>query len=268
MENRSLGRGRVSVPVVGLGTWRRLEAAAAAGRHRELIEAAIAAGIRLVDTSPMYGAAERLLAGALDGKRDQVLIADKVWAPSPQEGAAHLSRAVDWYGGRVDLVQIHNLVAWPAHLPMLEDARDRGLVGLIGATHYSPAAFGELAELMATGRIDAIQVPYNPVQREAERTIVPLAEELGLGVLLMRPLGEGQLVRRPPGPAELAPLRPFGVTTCAQALIKWGLSDPRVHVCLAATAQPSRLAENAAAGSPPWFGPQERAYVLRLATAH
>ena len=97
-------------------------------------------------------------------------------------------------------MQIHNLVAWPAHLAMLEAARDRGLVGLIGATHYSAAAFGDLAELMATGRIDTIQVPYNPVQREVERTILPLADELGLGVLLMRPLGEGQLVRRPPSP--------------------------------------------------------------------
>ena len=158
---------------------------------------------------------------------------------------------MDWYGGRVDLMQIHNLVAWPAHLPMLEAARDRGLVGLIGATHYSAAAFGELAELMATGRIDTIQVPYNPAQREVERTILPLADELGLGVLLMRPLGEGQLVRRPPSPDELAPVRPFGVATWGQALIKWGLSDPRVHVLLAATAQPGRLAENAAAGSPP-----------------
>jgi aryl-alcohol dehydrogenase-like predicted oxidoreductase len=111
-------------------------------------------------------------------------------------------------------------------------------------------------------------VPYNPAQRDVERTILPLAGDLGLGVLLMRPLGEGQLVRRPPGPAELEPLRPFGVTTWAQALIKWGLSDPRVHVSLAATAQPARLAENAAAGSPPWFGPDERAYVKRLATAH
>jgi aryl-alcohol dehydrogenase-like predicted oxidoreductase len=81
MENRNLGRGRgrVSVPVVGLGTWRRLEAAAASGRHRELTDAAIAAGIRLFDTSPMYGEAERLLADALDGQRGQVLIADKIW---------------------------------------------------------------------------------------------------------------------------------------------------------------------------------------------
>ncbi len=267
MENRSLGQGRLSVPVVGLGTWRRLEAAAAAGRHRELIDAAIAARIGLFDTSPMYGDAERLLADALTGTRSQVVIADKIWTPSPEEGAAQLSRAVSWYGGRVDLMQIHNLVSWPEHLTMLEAARDRGQVGLIGATHYSAAAFGELAELMRAGRIDAIQVPYNPAQREVERTILPLADELGLGVLLMRPLGEGQLVRRPPSPAELAPLRPFGVTTWGQALIKWGLSDPRVHVSLAATAHPARLAENAAAGSPPWFGPQERAHVQRLATA-
>ena len=100
MENRDLGQGRVSVPVVGLGTWQRLEAAAAAGRHRELIEAALAAGIRLIDTSPMYGRAERLLADALDGRRDQVVIADKVWTTLAEEGAAQLARATDWYGGR------------------------------------------------------------------------------------------------------------------------------------------------------------------------
>jgi diketogulonate reductase-like aldo/keto reductase len=268
MENRSMGQGRrMSVPVIGLGTWRRLEAAAAAGRHRELVDSAIAAGIRLVDTSPMYGAAQRLLADALDGRRDQVVLADKIWTPSAEEGVAQLARAVNWYGGRVELMQIHNLVAWQAHLPMLEEARAQGLVGQIGATHYSAGAFPELAELMATGRIDAVQVPYNPLQREVERTILPLADELGLGVVLMRPLGEGRLVRQLSA-AELAPLRPFGVTTWVQALLKWGLSDPRVHVSLAATAHPDRLAENAAGGSPPWFGPEERAYVLRLAGAH
>jgi aryl-alcohol dehydrogenase-like predicted oxidoreductase len=268
MENRSLGRSSVRAPVVGLGTWRRLEAAAAAGRHRELLDAALASGVRLVDTSPMYGDAERLLGEVLDGRRDQVLVADKVWTPSPEEGAEQLARAVGWYGGRVDLMQIHNLVAWQPHLAMLEAARDDGRVGLIGATHYSPGAFGELAELMATGRIDAVQVPYNPAQRDVEDRILPLAADLGIGVLLMRPLGEGRLVRSGPSPDQLGPLAAFGVTTWSQALIKWGLSDPRVHVSLVATARPERLAENAAAGEPPWFGPEERAYVQRLAAAH
>src|SRR4051812_36664005 len=145
MEHRSLGRGRVGVPVVGLGTWRRLEAAAAAGRHRELLDAALRSGIRVVDTSPMYGGAEKLLAEALDGERERVFVADKVWTQSAGEGVAQLERAVRWYGGRVDLMQIHNLVAWREHLPTLEAARDDGRVGLIGATHYSSSAFGELA---------------------------------------------------------------------------------------------------------------------------
>src|SRR4029077_20318556 len=175
MENRSLGRGRVSVPVVGLGTWQRLEAAAAAGRHRELIGTAVPAGIRLFDTSPMYGDAERLLAGALDGQRDEVFVADKIWTPSAQEGAVQLARAVAWYGGRVDLMQIHNLVSWPAHLTMLQAAPGRSQVGLTSATHYSPAASGELAGLMRGGRINAVQLTYNPAQREAERIILPLA---------------------------------------------------------------------------------------------
>jgi aryl-alcohol dehydrogenase-like predicted oxidoreductase len=267
MESRRLGRNGPDVPVVGLGTWRRLETAAAGGRHRELLGAALAAGIRLVDTSPMYGDAELLLSDALEGRRAQVVVADKVWTPSPEEGIRQLDRALAWYGGHVDLVQIHNLVAWQAHLPALEAARDDGWIGLIGATHYSASAFGELEQLMATGRIDTVQVPYNPQQREVERRILPLAEELGIGVLLMRPLGEGRLMKRPPDPGDLAPLHPFGVTGWAQALLRWGLSDPRVHVSLAATSRPERLAENAAAGEPPWFGPEERDLVSRLATA-
>ena len=156
MEGRKLGRSGVELPVIGLGTWRRLEAAAAAGRHRELLASALAAGMRLVDTSPMYGGAERLLAEALDstddpdnigspgggGRRDEVVVADKIWTPSPEEGVAQLARALAWYGGRVDLMQIHNLVAWSAHLPMLQAARADGRVGLVGATHHSPGAFG------------------------------------------------------------------------------------------------------------------------------
>ena len=104
---------------------------------------------------------------------------------------------------------------------------------------------------MGTGRIDTIQVPYNPAHREVERTILPLADDLGLGILLMRPLGEGQLMRllAHPGPARAtAPVRHHHLV---QALLKWGLSDPRVHCSLTATAQPGPSTQNAAGGSPP-----------------
>ena len=81
----------------------------------------------------------------------------------------------------------------------------------------------------------------------------------------MRPFAEGDLMRRRPSANELAPLKPFGVTTWAQALLKWILSDPRCHVTIPATSRPERMAENAAAGEPPWFGAQERELVARLA---
>lgn len=256
MEERALG------PVVGLGTWQRLEAAAAAGRHRELVARALDAGVRVFDSSPMYGDAERLLADALGARRAEAFVATKVWTPSAEEGRAQLDRAVEWYGGRVDLMQVHNLVAWRTHLPMLEAAKAGGRVGLIGVTHWSAGAFGELAEVLRTGRVDAVQVPYNPREREVERDILPLAAERGIAVLLMRPFGEGGLLRRSPGPDELEAL---GVSSWPEALLKWGLSDPRCHVSIPATSDPDRVAANAAAGSPPWLTDEQRAVVARLA---
>lgn len=163
-------------------------------------------------------------------------------------------------------MQVHNLVSWRVRLDMLEKARDKGEVGIIGATHWQSSAFDELEVVMRTGRIAQIQIPYNPREREVEERILPLADEMGLGVLVMRPLADGGLAVNPPSPGELAPLRDFGVETWGQALIKWGLSDPRCHVSIPATSRPERVAENAAAAQGPWFGPEERDLVARLAT--
>src|SRR3954469_22401657 len=144
----------------------------------------------------MYGQAEEGLGEALSGRREEAFIATKIWTPSAEEGRRQAERALAWYGGRVDLYQVHNLVAWREQLAGLEELRDHGKVRLIGATHYSSSAFGELEEVMRSGRIDAIQIPYNPREREVEKRILPLAEELGLGVLVMRPFAEGALTSR------------------------------------------------------------------------
>ena len=258
MENRRLG------PVVGLGTWRTFDGDSALAR--EVIGAALEAGSRVVDSSPMYGGAEASLAEALAGRREQAAVATKIWAGSVAEGREQLRRQLGWFG-HVEIQQIHNLVAWREHLPWLDAERDAGRIGRLGVTHYSPSAFAELAEAMRTGRFETVQLPLNPHERESERLLLPLARELGLAVIVMRPLGSGSFVARPPDPSELAPLAGFGIRTWAQALLKWALSDERVDLVIPATSRPERARENAAAGDPPWLGPEERRLVERLAGA-
>jgi aryl-alcohol dehydrogenase-like predicted oxidoreductase len=267
VEHRILGRSGLRVPVVGMGTWRTFDVRGAAqeANARAIVDAALDAEANFFDSSPMYGQAERVLGLALEGRRDRAFVATKVWTPSAAEGEAQARQALTYYGGRIDLYQIHNLVAWRDHLTMLERLRDAGQVGVIGATHYSSSAFDELAVVMRTGRIGAIQIPYNPLERDVERVVLPLAADLGLGVVVMRPFGEGNLMRRAPSPSALEPLRPFGVTSWSDALIAWVLSDVRCHVTIPATSHPEHMVSNAKAGEPPWFGPRERAYVAQLA---
>jgi diketogulonate reductase-like aldo/keto reductase len=255
MEQRRLG------PVVGLGTWntfggdRRLA--------REVVGAAFDAGCRVVDSSPMYGAAQASLSDVIAGRRDEAVVATKIWASSVTEGRQQYADQLRWFG-RVDVEQIHNLVAWEEHLPWLEEERAAGRIGRIGVTHYAASALDELARALRTGRFQAVQVPYNPLERACEREVLPLAAELGVAVIVMRPFGQRALLRRAP-PTES--LRPLGVETWPQALLKWALSDPRVDAVIPATRDPDHARENAAACDPPWLDDDERRLVERLAQA-
>jgi aryl-alcohol dehydrogenase-like predicted oxidoreductase len=268
MSTRVLGRTGLRVAAVGMGTWRTFDVGLEAEPTcQALVDESVEAGTNFFDSSPMYGRAEEVLARAVAPRREHVVIATKVWTPDAAEGARQVARALDWFQGRVDLYQVHNLVAWREHLRLLEARREEGSVRSIGATHWDPRAFGELEEVMRTGRVDAVQVPYNPVERDVERRILPLAEELGLGVVVMRPFAEGELTKRVPDgfrPEEFAEL---GVETWGQVLLKWVLSDPRCHVVIPATSCPGRPTENAAAGRPPFFGPEERKRVAALVSS-
>lgn len=257
MEERRLG------PVVGLGTWRTF--GGDASRARKVVSAALESGVGLVDSSPMYGGAERSLGAALDGRRSLTTVATKIWAGSLEEGREQYEAQLEWFGGKIEIEQIHNLVNWEEHVDWLEEERASGRIGRVGVTHYSPASFGELADAMQTGRFDTVQLPLNPHERESESELLPLAAGLGMAVIVMRPFGEGALLRRGPSKSKLAPLREFGVETWPQALLKWVLSDDRVDVAIPATRDPRHVRANAVAGSPPWFGPDERALVEALA---
>lgn len=258
METRGLG------PVVGLGTYATF--GGDRERARRVVGAALAAGASIFDSSPMYGGAEASLGEALRERRGEATVATKIWTPSVEEGRAQYEAQCRYFG-RVEIEQIHNLAAWREHLRWLEEEQSAGRVDRLGVTHYAESAFGDLERALATGRFQTVQIPLNPLERDCERRLLPLAQERGIAVIVMEPLGGhgSALLARDPGPDALEPLAPFGVETWAQALLKWALSDARVDVVIPATSRPERVVENAAAGSPPWFGAEERAYVERLA---
>jgi aryl-alcohol dehydrogenase-like predicted oxidoreductase len=269
VQRRRLGAAGLDVPVVGMGTWKTFDvhAAPAVAERRGVVDVALEVGSNFFDSSPMYGAAEQVLGGALAPRREHALVATKVWTPDDAEAGRQIERALSYFGGFVDLYQVHNLVAWPKRLSRLEALREQRLIGAIGVTHYAHSAFGDLMDIMRSGRIGCVQVPYNALDRVVEQRVLPLAAELDIGVIVMRPLGAGALTARSPRPDQLQPLRAFGVVTWAEVLLKWLLSNPRVTTVIPATTSPAHVRQNAAAGSPPWFGEDERAYVVRLAEA-
>jgi diketogulonate reductase-like aldo/keto reductase len=258
IETRRLG------PVVGLGTYGTFD------RDAELADAvvgaALSAGATLFDSSPMYGGAERSLGHALRARREGTTVATKIWTSDLEAGRAQYAAQRAFFG-RVEIEQVHNLVRWKEHLRWLEAERESGRIDLLGVTHYSPSSFDELERALRSRRFQAVQIPLNPLERASEQRILPVAEELGIAVIVMRPLGgtRSELLRRAPAPKALRPLHSFGVMTWGQALLKWALSDPRVDVVIPATARPERAVENGAAGTPPWLGREERALVEELA---
>jgi aryl-alcohol dehydrogenase-like predicted oxidoreductase len=267
MERRALGATGIEVPVVGMGTWRTFDVRGrdAEAGCRAVLDAAYAAGAMVFDTSPMYGAAERVLADAMGARRADALVADKLWTPDDAEAKRQATNALRWYGGWVDIYQVHNLVRLDERLAQLRRMRDEGTVRVVGATHYQHAAFPALLSLVTSRAVDQIQIPYNARDRLAERELLPAAADHGVGVIVMRPLGEGTLARHAPSPEALAPLAPYGVRTWAQALLKFILSDRRVSCVIPATSRAERMTENASAGSPPWFEDEVREYVAGLA---
>ncbi|NUR77608.1 MAG: aldo/keto reductase [Thermoleophilia bacterium] len=257
MDERRLG------PVVGLGTWNTFGDGVDAAR--EIVGAAHESGTRLFDTSPMYRGAEGALGAALAPVRDDAIVATKIWANSIEEGREQFARQLKWYGGRIEIEQVHNLVLWREHMEWLRAEQDAGRIDKLGVTHYQASAFEKLAAALRTHWFQVLQVPYSPWERECEHELLPLAAELGVAVIAMRPLGgSGQDGRRR---FELSDEQraELGVESWPEALLRWALADERIDAVIPATSLPERARANARAGDGRSFSRDQRALVERLA---
>lgn len=241
-----------------MGTWQTLDTDDL-DRAGEVVDAALDAGTKLFDSSPMYGRSEDVLGRALGVRRVAAVVATKVWTPDEATAERQIDASLGFFGGRIDLLQVHNMVGWQTRLDQIERRQKLGQVQLVGATHWQVSGFAELEAAMRSGRVDAVQIPYNPAERDVEARILPLAQDLGLGVLVMRPFAKAALLAQPPRAAELAGLEAFGITTWADALLQWCLGHPAITCAIPATSKPARARSNAAAldtGAPLLHGEQ------------
>ena len=182
--------------------------------------------------------------------RDQFYIATKVRTEGKEAGEAQIARSFELLKtDYIDLFQVHNMIDWQTHLPTLERLRGEGKIGMVGVSAMVPDAYPTIMDLMRQRRVDAVQIPYNVLNRSVEDELLPLAEELGTGVLVMEPLQKGRYVLELKQQPDLTPLRDYGINTWAQALLAWVISDRRVSSAIPTTSRPERIQENAQAAA-------------------
>jgi diketogulonate reductase-like aldo/keto reductase len=236
------------VPAVGLGTWltfdhpiSELEPLERSGR---VLDAFFAAGGRLVDSSPMYGHAEAVLGALLARPEPRLFSATKVWTPLPAYGSVQMRRSLElWRLPRVDLMQVHNLLAWRAHLKTLREWQAQGRTRYVGVTTSHGRAHDEVRQILQTERIDFLQITYSPADPSAE-PLLDLAADRGVAVIVNRPFDGGALLDRlarrplPPLATEL------GCASWAEAVLKWELAHPAVTCAIPATTNPAHATQN------------------------
>jgi diketogulonate reductase-like aldo/keto reductase len=200
-------------------------------------------------TALMYGHSEQVVGLTTAGNRDAFHLATKVWCRGQEQGEAQIVQSFDpFQTAYIDGFQIHNLVDWQTHLVTLERLKAEGKIGLIGITHYTTTAYRTMMEIMRSGRIDTIQIPYNVLESTWASEVLPLAAERGIGVLVLEPLERGRYVKGLRRQPDLTPLTAHGIWTWAQALLAWVLGNPRVRVAIPATSRLAHIGESAAAG--------------------
>jgi diketogulonate reductase-like aldo/keto reductase len=241
------------LPVVGLGSWITFNVGAdpeALSASTAVVRAFFGEGGRMIDSSPMYGSSQATIGHALArlGRPSTLFAAEKVWIGDAARGAAQIEASAKLWGvERFDLMQVHNLWSWEEHLPRLFEMKAAGRLRYVGITTSEGRRHDEFERVMRTQPIDFVQVSYNPLDREVERRILPLAAERGIAVIANRPFRQGALLRRlsrRPLPGWAAEI---GCENWAQAALKFIVTHPAVTCAIPATSRVDHLRQNMAA---------------------
>jgi aryl-alcohol dehydrogenase-like predicted oxidoreductase len=219
---------------------------------RNVLSALVERGGSVFDTAPGYGASEEVAGSVAQelGISDRLFWATKlnVARQGPADPAAardQVETSFRRFGNPViDLIQVHNMGDPPVQLGLLREYKQQGRIRYLGITTTFEAQYDDLIEVMRTEDIDFIGTDYAVDNLFAEETILPLAQDRGIGVLVYAPFGRTRLWNRVAGREVPDWAHEFGAHSWAQFFLKFVAAHPAVTAITPATSRPENMVDN------------------------
>lgn len=238
------------IPLIGVGSWLTFDTGAGRGaleRLQPVLQTFFDHGGRLIDSSPMYGTAERVIGELLPrvNGRGALFAATKVWIYGQALGRRQMEASRSLWGvPRFDLMQIHNMLDWEGHLEVLREMKREGRIRYIGITTSHGRRHDELLRAMQKTDFDFVQFTYGLHDRDAESRLLPLAAERRMAVIANRPFDGGALFGRVQGKPLPGWAAEIDCANWAQFFLKFVVSHPAVTCAIPATSNPAHMLEN------------------------
>jgi diketogulonate reductase-like aldo/keto reductase len=254
MMTRPIPSSNEPLPVVGLGTYSVFDVAStpdAVAERLRIMELLVGAGGSVVDTSPMYNRSEEVIGDviAAGAPRDDLFIATKVWTDGREAGVQQMKRSAQLMRTDViDLMQVHNLRDTDVHMRTIRDRQERGEIRYSGVTHYRASALDAVEKALREFRPQFVQINYSLGERDADERLLPLAQDLGIAVIINRPYQAGRLFDAVRG-RELPGWATEYAASWGQFFLKFIISHPAVTCVIPATSKPQHMRDNLEAGS-------------------
>lgn len=254
---RTIPRTNEAITALGLGSFLTFDVIPGQKRDhiRDVIKQYYDGGVRVLDTSPLYGTGEASVGDYLTslGINNEFFIANKIWSTGEYlADESHARRSLEQSQSRLwreqfDLMQCHSLVNVDVAIPMLQAWKKEGRIRYIGITHHENAYHPLLANWIDRGVADFVQINYSIFNRSAEERVLPTAANRGVGVFVNMALEKARLHKIVQGHDVPGFAREIGIENWAQYFLKWVISHPAVTCCLAGTSNPQHAAENVGA---------------------
>lgn len=241
------------LPVIGLGTYSVFDVESTdteIASKREIVDLLTAHGGSVIDTSPMYNRSEKVIGDVINAgaDRSKLFLATKVWTDGRDSGVKQMQRSAELMNTDIiDLMQVHNLRDTDSHMNTIREFQDDGRIRYSGITHYTANALDALAREIEKYKPDFIQINYSLGEREAETQILPLAQDMGVAVLINRPFQSGRLFQAVAGQTLPKFAHEFA-ESWGQFFLKFIISHPAVTCAIPATSKPHHMIDNLRAG--------------------